>query len=277
MINKSLMLRFSLFPLCFLLSLSSCGNKGERVSSSAPSTSSGDNTSLEESTNAETTEGPHIDFSDLTLTVMGDSITYGTFTDVGDSSPTSRVSNPFTSQLKEIFGLKRASNMGKNGVSISAATYVNRTEAISLQCVAIEAGTDIILIAGGTNDHGSDVPLGTEADTKNSSFYGGLYVLCSKLKQNHPNACIIFLTPIDKNPKDVNGAGATLEDYRIAIRKMAGDTFGFYVLDGTDIAFDAADKSLCLDNCHPNQAGHDIIANYLAQEMLPILEEFFRE
>lgn len=62
----------------------------------------------------------------------------------------------------------------------------------------IRKDADFIVVFGGTNDYGFNTPLGTEEDTSDISFYGALYEMLTGLKKDHPDAAIVFMTPLHR-------------------------------------------------------------------------------
>ena len=104
-----------------------------------------------------------------TINFIGDSITYGAYTPVGGSSPNKRAEKRYCEIACERLGAT-CRNYGVSGISISSTSYQSPTGAISLRYSSMDAATDMVVIAGGTNDYGTGVALGTIADTTDVSF-----------------------------------------------------------------------------------------------------------
>ena len=175
----------------------------------------------------------------MKLVTIGDSITRGSYTGINDPCPMS-VANPnFSELLRQKLGFDDLKCCGINGVSISATSHQNPDYAISKNYDNVEDG-DFLIIAGGTNDYGTDVILGTSKDTDDVSFYGALYVLYSKVIKRMPKEKVVVIIPINREYDDKNHAGFTLEQYRQAIIERANE-FGFFLVDGRKMAIDPKD------------------------------------
>lgn len=133
----------------------------------------------------------------------------------------------------------------------------------------MDAAADMVVIAGGTNDYGTGVALGTIADTTDVSFYGALHVLCSGLCEKYPGKRIVFLTPFHRSSEAANKVGATLAQYKQAIYDVARDEFGFAVLDGWTVGLSPKNAKVkaeyIVDGVHPNPIGHELIGASLAR------------
>lgn len=204
----------------------------------------------------------------------GDSITHGTFTDVGDNSPDSVVDKKWCDVVSERLGFKYLSNYGQNGISISSTSSVLSGNALSLGYKNLRGDAEVIMIAAGTNDFGTNVKLGNNSDTEDISFCGGLNVLCAGLKEKFPNAKVIFITPIDRRDSASNALGLSLDDYRKKIEEIAGGVYGFEIVDGTCTGFDASDPSFISnymrDGVHPNQEAHILYGEAVAKALLTV-------
>lgn len=205
----------------------------------------------------------------MRLVTIGDSITKGTYTAEGQTAPLSVASPNFSYILKEKLGVEELINYGVNGVSISSSTNVNADMAIVKEVKNMQGG-DIIIVAAGTNDYGTNVPLGTIEDKTKDTFYGALYLLYSFLKNERAYARIFAVSPIRRLNSGKNKIGFTLEDYRNAIRTRA-EEFGFCVIDGYAVPIypekERDRKKYMSDGLHPNEAGHALYAEVLFREI----------
>lgn len=203
-----------------------------------------------------------------TINFIGDSITYGAYTPVGGSSPNKRAEKRYCEIACEKLGAT-CRNYGVSGISISSTSYQSPTGAISLRYSSMDAAADMVVIAGGTNDYGTGVALGTIADTTDVSFYGALHVLCSGLCEKYPGKRIVFLTPFHRSSEAANKVGATLAQYKQAIYDVARDEFGFVVLDGWTVGLSPKNAKVkaeyIVDGVHPNPIGHELIGASLAR------------
>ncbi len=205
----------------------------------------------------------------MRLVTIGDSITKGTFTDFGQPSPNSVASPNFSDILKEKLGFNELFNYGINGTSVSRTTYQSPELAISIR-VKDTVDADVIVVAAGTNDYGTHVELGTIADLEDVSFYGGLHVLYTFLKENRKNSKIFIVTPIRRQADGPNEKGYTLEQYINAIEIKAKE-FGFPVIDGFGVAIDPKTEEgrnkHILDGLHPNTEAHKLYGEYLYEQI----------
>ena len=202
-----------------------------------------------------------------TINFIGDSITYGAYTPVGGTSPNMRAEKRYCEVACERLGAT-CRNYGVSGISISSTSYQSPTGAISLRYTRMDNAADMVVIAGGTNDYGTSVTLGTIADVTDVSFYGALHVLCNGLCEKYPGKRIVFITPFHRSSEAANKAGATLAQYRQAIFEVARDKFGFAVLDGWSVGLSTKNAKLkaeyIVDGVHPNPIGHELIGASIA-------------
>ena len=205
----------------------------------------------------------------MKLLTIGYSITKGTFTELGDKSPNSVAMPNFSQILKEKLGFSELYLNGTNGVSVSRTSWQLPEHAISLT-VKNSPNADVVLVCAGTNDYGTDVELGSRKDKEDVSFYGGLSVLYTYLKENFIGSKIFVVSPINRENDSKNKKGYTLNDYRSAV-KIRAEEFGFYFIDGSGLKIYPkiqADKELFMpDGLHPNQAGHYLYANFLLENI----------
>lgn len=140
---------------------------------------------------------------------------------------------------------------------------------------SIPADSDLIFVFGGTNDFYQNIPLGAADSGNPGEFCGALNVLCQGLKQNYPDARLVFATPIQRTSAygpGPNEAGLMLEDYAEAMKTVCGG-YGVKVLDlyhGSGITADNADVYL-EDGLHPNADGYRMLGEVIAAEWKRIL------
>ena len=182
----------------------------------------------------------------------GDSITHGTFTDVGDTSPDSVVEKKWCDVVSERLGFRYLSNYGQNGISVSSTSPVLSGSALSLGYKNLRGDAEVIMIAAGTNDFGTNV----------------------RLKERFPDAAVIFITPIDRKDSASNALGLSLDDYRRKIEEIAGGVYGFRIVDGRCTGLDAGDpafiRDYMRDGVHPNREAHILYGEAVAKELLTV-------
>lgn len=207
------------------------------------------------------------DFSGKKIGWYGDSIVAG-------------VSSPnlvgLTDCFVKLFSDRVGATFNNHGVS---GAKIAAPEGLSSQtlCWHLHGGAasneDIIIIAGGTNDHQRQVPLGSYGSTDYADFYGALDYICKALQTNNPNTPVIFITPINKTLA-VSSEVKSLNDYRNAIFEVA-TTYGHSVVDGSTIGFpiqrgDASSWAYAMlqDGVHPTTNGHKMYARSLCGKLL---------
>lgn len=194
-----------------------------------------------------------ISLNNARAVVYGDSITYGAYTAEGDSCPASRAEKRWIEHVAEHFSFASLTNYAQSGISVSPASPVLPDRAILKQYGRME-DADLVFIAAGTNDFGTDVPLGSEGDSCEDTFYGALELLCTGLREKYPSAGIIFITPIRRYDEKSNKLGLSLDDYRRAIHRVAYIGHGFTVIDGDKVPIRLDDpdfmKKHMLDGVH---------------------------
>ena len=92
----------------------------------------------------------------------------------------------------------------------TASTYFNYGNAQSLSA----ADVDLILLEGGTNDFGSNIPIGTIDSTDCGTLMGATNLIVEKLLKDYPNATVVFVTSWHLSGyKTINGASVAFLDY----------------------------------------------------------------
>lgn len=194
-------------------------------------------------------------------TWLGDSIT----------EINSKASIHYHEIIAQKWGAKTSTNMG-----ISGSTIGNKSDPMSVRFEKIPADTDFISVFGGVNDYGLNQPLGELGDTTNDTFYGALYVLLNGLQAHFPTIPKIFISPMHIGSEfggnftsTVNGLGLTQDVYEQAIVEMTCK-FGVPHLSlfsdmGVTFAVKQQSDYYSADSLHPNNAGHEIIADKILQ------------
>ena len=216
-----------------------------------------------------------IDFSEIKIACLGDSITQAVNLDTLDHYQ--ELAWPHV--LKEALGAEEVVNLGIGGSSIGrywADAFVDRyTE--------IPEDTDLIFVMGGTNDGfcASFVEFGNSEERAPRTFWGDLDELMDGLKEDYPEAEVIFLTPLPNSLHDYLKAERkylmSQEKFPEVIITLAEehgmevfDLYNSNILDGHD-----KDNILHLmpDGVHPNAEGYRILGEHVAAELIRLLDE----
>ncbi len=209
-----------------------------------------------------------MELKNKSIVFLGDSITQGS----GTTGP----DKVFHQLIKEKYELKEAYNCGISGTRIAKQTaFSNHIYDIyfASRIDFCPEEADAVVVFGGTNDYGhGDAVIGDEASQDVSTFFGGLNVLYDKIKKKYPKARLVFMTPIertsqtDPHPPE----NKILEDYSKAIKTVCKnknidciDLFASGILDPYN-------TDLVPDGLHPNDAGHKIMADYIAKKLLEL-------
>ena len=231
-------------------------------------------TILQNKSNQEMIRNNGIDFSDKKIVCLGDSITAAT--NLEDLEDYQQYSYP--AYLKEFLGAGSVENLGIGGSSIGRYwenAFVDRYK-------DIPQDADIILVMGGTNDGFcvSQEEFGTMEEREARTFIGDLDELMRGLKENYPEAEIIFVTPLPNVLHDmlrkerdyllpqsmIANAMKTLgEEYEIPVI----DLYGSNVLDSHDAA---VIYNYMPDGVHCNQQGYKVLAGKIAAELISLYE-----
>ena len=211
-----------------------------------------------------------MELKNITINFLGDSITEGYGTTAQDKV--------FHQIIKEKYNMKYAYNYGVSGTRIARQIAPSRENpkwdlTFELRSEMMDRNADAIVVFGGTNDFGhGDAPFGTLDSEDKHTFCGAVNSLIKTLKQNYPQAKLIFMTPIhrDDEAQPAMPDSKILEDYVNAIRTICKnhkvaviDLFKINPLDPTD-------KEVVPDGLHPNDKGHAIMAQVIAEELLKI-------
>ncbi|MDE7447157.1 MAG: SGNH/GDSL hydrolase family protein [Lachnospiraceae bacterium] len=210
------------------------------------------------------------DFSDISITCLGDSITEAA--NLSNMEDYQQYSYP--SRLKELLNAESMTNLGIGGSSIGRYwenAFVDRYK-------EIPEDTDLILVMGGTNDGFcmSDKDIGTMEERKAGTFIGDLDELMRGLRENYPEAEIVFVTPLPnvlhdmlKKERDyllpqsvlVNIIIQLATEYDIPVI----DLYNSNILDTHDAA---VIYNYMPDGVHCNPKGYSVLAEHLAAELV---------
>lgn len=212
------------------------------------------------------------DFSEVSITCLGDSITAGANLDNMENYQ----QHAYPARLKELLGAESVTNLGIGGSSIGRYwenAFVDRFK-------EIPADTDLIVVMGGTNDGFcmSQEELGNMQERKARTFIGDLDELMRGLKENYPASEIVFVTPLPNVLHDmlrkernyllpqntlVNAIIQLATEYDIQVI----DLYNSNILDTHDAA---VIYNYMPDGVHCNADGYSVLAEHLAAELIRI-------
>ena len=222
----------------------------------------------------------------LVAEVQGNSWEGATAYFVGDSiTAGSGINKKYYEHIGEILSLQAANAHGIGGSCISAQSDYGSGNTPLINRYRSIPNVDLIVVFMGTNDYGHETPLGTIQDSTDISFCGALNVIIPGIQKQNPNSQLIFVTPMHRygfgtskitgakftDDSLPNGRGHCLADYVNAIKSVCAK-YGVPVIDLFSICpinpSIKSDKDAYFpDGLHPNDAGHEIIAKVLAEQL----------
>ncbi len=199
------------------------------------------------------------------INFLGDSITYG----VGASSE-EKTYHGLIAQREGIIARNYGISGSKIAKHVEAIYDIRGNMPFCLRVDEMDADTDAVVVFGGTNDYGAEIPLCDAGYTLDKyTFYGALHILIRALLERYPGKPIIFMTPIHRIGEKNNrkSCGKPLSKYVQMIRDVC-EAYSIPVCDlyknAGIYADDPAQRELYVpDGLHPNDAGHELIASRL--------------
>lgn len=203
------------------------------------------------------------------IVFYGDSITKGTYTQEGDHMPMRIVCPSYSDIVGNALG-EIVKNFGMNGLSFSSASSVLPERAFCNSVEKCELG-NCIFVAFGTNDYGTDVPLGKPSDKSGETFFGAVDFCLKTIKKRSAESDVFIILPLPRlNENKPNAKGFVLQNYRNAIVIVA-ERYGVNVINGAELNIkpeNAEDKEkIIFDGTHINSLGHAMLADLILQEI----------
>lgn len=211
-----------------------------------------------------------LDFSDKKIACLGDSITQAA--NLESMEDYQQYSYP--TKLAEILGAEEVVNLGIGGSSIGRYWQ----DAFVDRYMDIPEDTDLILVMGGTNDgfclHRENV--GNFEERSPRTLIGDLDELMRGLKENYPDAEVVFVTPLPNVLHDMlRKDRPELLSQRVIVDSMIAlaKEYEFDVIDLYDSnlldSHDAAVISNYMpDGVHCNPDGYQILAEHIAADLI---------
>lgn len=202
------------------------------------------------------------------INFLGDSITEGAGASVYE--------NCYVETMKRKYALAEARNYGIGGTRLAKQRIPSEEPKYDLyfesRVAGMDADADIVVVFGGTNDHGhGDAPLGLDTDRIPDTFIGACHSLYASLLKKFPESKIVILTPLHRGSEN-RADGVTLWDYVNLIREIAPQ-YGLPILDlyetsGIKANIPEIAAQLTVDGLHPNDAGHALLAEEIGEYLL---------
>lgn len=130
----------------------------------------------------------------------------------------------------------------------------------------LDKTADYVFVFGGTNDFGhGDAPIGKMGDNTPDTFYGAVAYLAEHLLEMYQRNQITFILPLhrsdENNPygEGIKEKPSLLLDGYVQIIKEVLDKYQIRYLDFRD----EFDESMLMDGLHPNDLGHELLANLI--------------
>lgn len=206
-----------------------------------------------------------MDLTGKKINFLGDSITEGCCA--------TRPEWGYVEVMKGKYGLAAARNYGIGGTRIARQQKPSEEPKFDRDFPSrvgeMDPDADIVVVFGGTNDHGhGDAPFGEDTDRTVDTFCGACHCLYKALLERFPNSEIVVLTPLHR-AVETRADGIHLKDYVNQIRKTAAE-FGLPVLDLYETSVIKGNipeiaAKLTTDGLHPNDQGHAILAREIGE------------
>lgn len=200
------------------------------------------------------------------INFLGDSITQGCCA--------TRTEWGYVDVMKARYGLAAARNYGIGGTRIARQRVPSEEPIFDLyfgsRVSEMDKDADIVVIFGGTNDHGhGDAPLGTDEDRTVDTFYGACHCLYQAVLDKFPDAKIVVATPLHRAQETRDKDDLTLKSYVNAIRYVAAQypvsVLDLYEESAIRVDIPEIAEKLTTDGLHPNDEGHAILAEEIGE------------
>ena len=211
-----------------------------------------------------------LDFSYKKIACRGDSITQAA--NLESMEDYQQYSYP--TKLAEILGAEEVVNLGIGGSSIGRYWQ----DAFVDRYMDIPEDTDLILVMGGTNDgfclHWENV--GNFEERSPRTLIGDLNELMRGLKENYPDAEVVFVTPLPNVLHDILRkdrpelmSQRVIVDSMIALaREYEFDVIDLYDSNLLDSHDAAVISNYMPDGVHCNPDGYRILAEHIAADLI---------
>ena len=209
-----------------------------------------------------------------TLYINGDSISFGDGYEGG-----------YGKILADKYNFNVTNNAAGGGTLASGTTFSNGNPRHYINesvVISVNKPYDYMILSGGFNDYGNNVPLGELSDSEfcftnevdNTSVIGALETMFRHILQNYPTTKVYFLITHKANrcTNQVNSIGKTMQDYVNAIKSVC-ERYSIPIINVWEeskmlTVFDniATTYTNGSDRVHPNQLGYE-------EFYLPVIEK----
>ncbi len=202
-----------------------------------------------------------------TILFLGDSITEG--------ACASAIEKNYVSLVGKKLNLDSL-NFGVGGTRIAKHTNPEYyPEYFLLRAKKMPSEADYVFVFGGTNDYGhGDAKIGSFEDKTDDTFYGALKNLIEYLVERYGKEKICFILPLKRydegNPYGdgyKSEPSLPLSGYVQIIKEVLSAYSVEYMCLDSDFPTPKTNKGdkLTMDGLHPNDIGHEIIANRIVE------------
>lgn len=214
------------------------------------------------------------EFEGKKIACLGDSITEACTRTEPDKIPIA-----YPTRLREVLQASEVTNLGIGGASLGRYWYMPFCDRYQ----EIPEDTDIIFVMGGTNDGFclTEDLIGNIEDREPNTLYGDVNDLMSGLKNDYPNAEIVFMTPLPNVTHDIlrkEREGLLPQTVVVNCILELANEYGFEIIDlYNSNFFDSHDSNLLAeylpDGTHPNPDGYNLLARHIAAELIRLHEQ----
>ncbi|KAJ80425.1 SGNH/GDSL hydrolase family protein [Enterococcus faecalis] len=176
---------------------------------------------------------------------------------------------------------KKVSGATVTNTAVNGARMTNNNEASIYAQSKKVGGCDLVIIQGTDDDWLGNVPIGSKYDDENTSYIGAFYRVVDNIRALNPNAKILVMTStlqapasggsISRTDRWKNKLGKDLHDYTDAQKMACNDLqlpyADFMKTELFEPLNPAFRKKMMSEGLHPNEIGHQMIAQELAKQI----------
>ena len=218
--------------------------------------------------NKQIAELNNYDFTDMKITCLGDSITYG----LGGKTNEYGNQVSYADYLGDILGCE----IVKLGVPGSAIGNYGSDTSFLYRVKEIPEDTDIIIVFGGINDYlcGNSV-FGSE-EVKDGKYYGDVEKLFKDIREAFPDTPMFVVLNYQTALEDMDELKDVYSlDMWLDVQRSYATQYDFYKIEMYRNGFMNSKvpeirSALFYDEIHPNDSGYLAIARYIAAKIIQV-------